>query len=56
MFEAGVELFSDVLGTLLVVGLGLLADSGGGVIAVVVFCRVGGGFGFELLEGSVLVG
>jgi hypothetical protein len=38
-------------------GVKLLAGSGGGgVIAVVVFCTVGGRFGFELLRGSVLVG
>jgi hypothetical protein len=43
----GVVSFSDVLGLLLVMlfGVGLLADSGGGgVIAVVVFCGVGDGF------------
>jgi hypothetical protein len=52
-------LFSDVLGLLLVMlfGVKLLADGGGGgVIAVVVFCTVGGRFGFELLKDSVLVG
>lgn len=40
MFGVGVVLFSDVPGTLLVMlfGLGLLADGGGGAIAVVVFC------------------
>ena len=46
-------LFSDVLGLSLVMlfGVGLLADS---VIGGVVFCSVGGRFGFELLKGSVL--
>ena len=40
MFGVGVVLFSDVLGTLLVMlfGLGSLADGGGGVFAVVAFC------------------
>ena len=59
MLGVGELLLSDVLGLLLVMlfRVGLLADGGGGgVIAVVVFCSVGGKFGFELLKGSVLVG
>ena len=52
-------LLSNAVGPLLVMlfGVGLLADGGGAsVIAVVVFCRGGRGFGFEFLKGSVLVG
>ena len=59
MLGVGEVLFSDVIGLLLVMlfGVGLLADGGGGgVIAVLVFCSVGGRFGFELLKGSVLIG
>ena len=52
-------LLSNAVGPLPVMlfGVRLLADGGGAsVIPVVVFCRVGGGFGFELVKGSVLVG